>query len=81
MIDNKPIKELVVPEVAGTVWKENVAIADQFNKPGKFTAFCSYEWTSTPDNRNMHRNVFFKDCGKVPPMPFSSLDSQAPEDL
>jgi hypothetical protein len=81
MVDNKPIKELVVPEVAGTVWKENVAIADEFNIPGKFTAFCSYEWTSTPDNRNLHRNVFFKDCKKVPEMPFSSLDSQAPEDL
>jgi hypothetical protein len=81
MIDMKPVKELVVPEVAATVWKENVAIAEEFNKPGKFTAFCSYEWTSTPDNRNMHRNVFFKDCKKVPEMPFSSLDSQAPEDL
>lgn len=64
-IDMKPVKELVVPEVAGTVWKENVAIADRANQPGKFTAFCSYEWTSTPDNRNMHRNVFFKDCAKV----------------
>jgi hypothetical protein len=29
----------------------------------------------------MHRNVFFKDCAKVPEVPFSSLDSQAPEDL
>jgi hypothetical protein len=56
-------------------------IANQFNKPGKLTAFCSYEWTSTPDNRNMHRNFFFKDCSKVPPMPFSSVDSQPPEDL
>jgi len=33
MIDNKPIKELLVPEIAGTVWKENNAIADRFNKP------------------------------------------------
>jgi len=81
MIEMKPIKELVDPRVAGTVWKENNAIADQFNKPGKFTAFCSYEWTSTPNNRNMHRNVFFKDCAKVPEMPFSSLDSQDPTDL
>jgi hypothetical protein len=53
----------------------------RFNKPGKFTAFCSYEWTSTPDSMNLHRNVFLKDCGKVPDMPFSSLDSQHPEDL
>jgi hypothetical protein len=81
MFDMKPVKELVSPEVVGTVWKDTVAIADEFNKPGKFTAFCSYEWTSTPDNRNLHRNVFFKDCKKVPEMPFSSLDSQAPEDL
>ena len=81
MIENKPIKELISPQVAGTVWKENNAIADQANEPGKFTAFCSYEWTSTPNNRNMHRNVFFKDCAKVPEMPFSSLDSQDPSDL
>jgi Protein of unknown function (DUF3604) len=81
IVDRKPIKELVEPAVAGSVWKENNAIADRFNKPGKFTAFCSYEWTSTPDNRNMHRNVFFKDCAKVPELPFSAIDSVAPEDL
>jgi hypothetical protein len=81
MIENKPIQELISPAVAGTVWKENNTIADQANEPGKFTAFCSYEWTSTPNNRNMHRNVFFKDCAKVPEMPFSSLESQDPTDL
>jgi hypothetical protein len=81
MIENKPIKELLSPEVAGSVWKENVAIADKYYKPGKFTTFASYEWTSTPDNRNMHRNIFFRDSKKVPEMPFSSIDSQAPEDL
>ena len=81
MIDGKPISELVKPEVAGTVWAENNKIADEYNKPGKFTAFCAYEWTSTPDFRNMHRNIFFKECRKVPEMPFSSLDSSHPEDL
>jgi hypothetical protein len=81
MIENKPVKELIVPEVAGTVWKENVAMADKANEPGKFTAFCAYEWTSTPKNRNMHRNVFFRDCTHVPELPFSSLESQLPEDL
>ena len=55
------------PEVTATVWKENVKIADeQNNHPGKFTAFCSYEWTSMPNNRNLHRNIFFRDCAKVP---------------
>src|SRR5262245_39298847 len=81
MIENKPIKELIAPEVAGSVWKQNNQIADQYNKPGKFTAFCSYEWTSTPNSMNMHRNIFFKECREVPEMPFSSLDSQHPEDL
>jgi hypothetical protein len=81
IVDRKPIKELVDPQVAGSVWKENNAMADRANQPGKFTAFCAYEWTSTPDNRNMHRNVFFKDCAKVPAVPFSSIDSVAPEDL
>jgi hypothetical protein len=81
MVDNDPVKELVVPEVAGTVWKETVATAEKFNDPGRFTAFCAYEWTSTPNNRNLHRNIFFKDCTHVPEMPFSSLDSQHPEDL
>jgi hypothetical protein len=81
MIEGKPIKELISPQVAGSVWKENVAIANAANEPGKFSAFCSYEWTSTPDNRNMHRNVFFRDCAKVPEMPFSSLESEKPTDL
>jgi hypothetical protein len=76
-----PVKALMAPAVAGTIWKENVKIADENNHPGKFTAFCSYEWTSMPNYRNLHRNVFFKDCAKVPEMPFSALDSDHPEDL
>jgi hypothetical protein len=38
-----PIKAFMSPEVAGTIWKENVKIADANNHPGKITAFCSYE--------------------------------------
>ena len=81
MIKNEPIKELVSPEVAGNVWKQVVAIADKYYQPGKFTIFAAYEWTSTPDNRNMHRNIIFKDTKKVPQVPFSALDSDHPEDL
>jgi hypothetical protein len=81
MIKGEPIKELVSPEVAGGVWKQVVAIADKYYQPGKFTTFAAYEWTSTPDNRNMHRNIIFKDSKKVPAVPFSALDSNHPEDL
>jgi hypothetical protein len=76
-----PVKALMDPAIAGTVWKETIAAAQQANEPGKFTAFCSYEWTSMPNAMNMHRNVFFKACEKVPAAPFSALDSAFPEDL
>jgi hypothetical protein len=76
-----PVKALMDPKVAGTVWQETIAAAEAANEPGKFTAFCSYEWTSMPNNMNMHRNVFFKDCKHVPAAPFSALDSPYPEDL
>lgn len=81
LMGGPPVKSLMNPAIAGTVWKETVDAAQAANEPGKFTAFCSYEWTSMPNNMNMHRNVFFKACDKVPPMPFSALDSPYPEDL
>ena len=77
----KPIPALMSPAIAETVWKKNIALANQANEPGKFTTFCSYEWTSAPNAMNLHRNIFFKDCGKVPTMPFSSLNSYHPVDL
>ena len=79
--ENKPITELTTPAVAGSVWKEVVSIADKYYQPGKFTTFAAYEWSSTPNNRNMHRNIIFKDSKKVPDLPFTSIDSEHPEDL
>ncbi|UVM02417.1 DUF3604 domain-containing protein [Pseudomonas laurylsulfatiphila] len=78
---NNPIKELIDPKVAGNIWQQNIAIADKYYKPGKFTTFVAYEWTSAPNNQNMHRNVFFRDSKKVPDLPFTALDSNKPEDL
>ena len=75
------IEPLLQPELTNEVWRNNTAIANQYYKPGTFTTFCAYEWTSMPGNQNMHRNVFFKDCGKLPPAPFSAIDSDKPEDL
>ena len=76
-----PIKAFMDPKVAVPVWKENVKYAEENNHPGKFTAFCSYEWTSMPNNRNLHRNIFFRDCTHIPEMPFSSMDDNHPEAL
>ncbi len=46
LINKPPIKAFMSREVAGSIWKENAKIADENNKPGKFTAFCAYEYTS-----------------------------------
>lgn len=78
---SKPIEELLDPTVMNSVWAHNTEIADKYYKPGQFTTFCSYEWTSMPQNQNMHRNVFFKDCAKLPDAPFSAIQSDHPEDL
>ncbi len=78
---NKPIKELNNPKIAASVWQKVIQIADKFYQPGKFTTFVAYEWTSAPNSRNMHRNVFFRDAKKVPTVPFTAFDSVHPEDL
>ena len=81
MLSKPPIKEFMSPAVAAPIWKKNVDIANANNHPGKFTAFCSYEYTSQYNNINLHRNIFFRDCTHVPEMPYSALDSWHPEDL
>lgn len=78
---NEPIKELNDPKIAASVWQKVVQIADKYYQPGKFTTFVAYEWTSAPNSRNMHRNVFFRDSKKVPTAPFTAFDSVHPEDL
>ena len=75
-----PVKAFMNPKVTTTVWAEACKIADENNHPGKFTAFRSYEWTSMPGQRNLHRNIFFRG-DKVPDAPFSALDSQDPTEL
>ena len=66
-----------------TAWERSNAIADEFNAPGKFTAFIGYEWSSLPDGNNMHRVVIYKDgadkANQV--LPFTSLDSPDAEEF
>jgi hypothetical protein len=81
LLGGAPNKALMSPEIARTVWQQNVELANKANEPGKFTTFCAYKWTSMPNNINLHRNIFFKDCAHVPAVPFSALDSSIPTDL
>jgi len=75
-----PMSEYVTPKLLQDNWQKYVKVANKYNDPGKFTALIAYEWTSIPNGRNMHRNVFFRgDTG--PKAPFSAFDSYYPEDL
>ena len=44
-----------------TLWDDVIDAAEEFNEPGRFTAFIGYEWTSLVKGGNMHRNVIFRD--------------------
>ena len=54
--DTKPYK---------AVWDRIIKAAEDYNDPGKFTAFIGYEWTSLIEGNNMHRNVIYRDGGEV----------------
>jgi hypothetical protein len=80
LVHSKPMKEFVSPKLQSGNWKRYVDTANKYNKPGEFTTLLAYEWTSIPNGRNMHRNVFFRD-DKGPVVPFTAFDSIYPEDL
>lgn len=76
---NNPDPAFNRPDITATNWKQFVDVANKHNDPGKFTTLIAFEWTSIPNNQNLHRNVFFRDDGPV--VPFSAFDSDWPEDL
>jgi hypothetical protein len=78
--DNAQVKS---KEMQKTYWNKIVDSAEQFNSPGKFTAFIGYEWTSQPGGNNIHRVVILEDGAKEARqiLPFSAFDSDDVEDL
>lgn len=72
----------MVHDITRDAWADTVAAAEQYYKPGEFTTFVAYEYTTSSNDRgNLHRNVIFRDADKLPGVPFSRFHSQNPEDL
>lgn len=67
------------PNVMRDAWQQVIAAAERHYRPGQFTTFIGYEYTSHP-GYNMHRNVIFRGTN-VPDLPFGALESRNPEDL
>jgi hypothetical protein len=68
------------------IWDDVIKNAEEFNDPGKFTAFHAFEWTSLVKGGNMHRNVIFRDDADrvrqvVPFTTFPPIGSADPLDL
>jgi len=81
MAKNKdPLKD---DHLTRTIWNRTVDAAEKYNQPGVFTALHGFEWTSSYEANNLHRNVIFRDgADKVRDLiPFSNYDSPDPEKL
>jgi hypothetical protein len=67
-------------------WDEAIDAAEDYNDPGRFTAFIGYEWTSNTGGNNLHRVVVYRDGGTragvmEPYTTLKPLGSDNPRDL
>jgi len=77
---NQPIEYLVDPKTMALAWQKQVDAANKHYAPGKFTTIIAFEWSSQPNSKNLHHNVFFRD-DIGPDRVFSAFDSVHREDL
>ncbi|MFQ5756205.1 MAG: DUF3604 domain-containing protein [Acidiferrobacterales bacterium] len=69
-----------------SAWETTIKAAENYNEPGKFTAFIGYEWTSNTGGNNLHRVLIYRDGGVKASMtePYTTLKplgSDNPRDL
>ncbi|MCO1336430.1 DUF3604 domain-containing protein [Microbulbifer sp. OS29] len=66
-----------------SAWHDVVDAAERHYRPGKFTSFIGWEWSSTPTGANLHRVVVSPNGSMQAKqyLPFGSDQSQYPEDL
>ncbi len=69
-----------------SAWQEVIKAAEEYNDPGRFTAFIGYEWTVNTGGNNLHRNIIFREDGAKASLvePYTTqapLGSDNPEDL
>ncbi|NOQ98083.1 MAG: DUF3604 domain-containing protein [Calditrichae bacterium] len=69
-----------------SAWEETIEAAENYNDPGRFTAFIGYEWTSNTGGNNLHRVLIYRDDGYKASMmePYTTLKpegSDNPRDL
>jgi hypothetical protein len=76
------ISNSVINDVSNSAWIQTVEAADEAYKPGTFTTFAGYEFTSsTAEREALHRNVIFRGTARLPAVPFSRFNSINPEGL
>jgi Protein of unknown function (DUF3604) len=76
----KPPKAVNADSAMRSTWDLQIKAANDNYEPGKFTTLIAYEWSSMAQGKyNLHRNVYFD--SDHAPMPFTSVDSDKPEDL
>ena len=69
-----------------SAWETTIKAAEDYNDPGRFTAFIGYEWTSNTGGNNLHRVVIYRDDARKaiqmePLTTVKPLGSDNPRDL